>query len=114
MYIGALNPVSNRAGFSMAVEVLDEDTDDAVSLTDCTIVFEIYDTLSQTTKLSATTDNGKISIVDTGVFQIAFTATDMRTLDPQTYQVGCTIENDDSEPQQFIIGTLPVLSGVVA
>lgn len=113
MYIGTLSPASNKAGFSLLIEVVDDDTEDAIDLSACSIVFEIYDDLSETTKLSATTDNGKVTVGDTGIFQVAFTAADMRSLDAKTYKVGCTISNDDSQPQQFIIGSLPVLDGVV-
>jgi hypothetical protein len=114
MFIGTLPPVSNRAGFSHPIEVVDDDTDELVDLTGCTIVYEILDPTCDRTMLSATTSNGKVSITGTGAFQVDFTATEMRTLCPQTYQVGCTISNNDSEAQQFIIGTLPVLFGVVA
>lgn len=112
MLTGALPPVSNRAGFSMQFELLDDDTDEAVDLSDASIVFEVADNGS--IELSATTENTKVSIVDTGVFQVDFTATEMRTLCAKTYQLGCTVTNDDSEPQQLIIGTLPVLDGIVA
>lgn len=114
MFIGTLPPVSNRAGFSHPIEVVDDDTDEKVDLTGCTIVYEIVDPSCNRTMLSATTANEKVSITATGVFQVDFTALEMRQLCAQTYQVGCTISNADSEPQQFIIGTLPVLSGVVA
>jgi hypothetical protein len=113
MYQGTLPPRSNKAGWSLVVEVLDDDTDEAVDISDCTIVFELRDPRMITTALSATTDNGKITIGATGFFTVAFTGDDMKTLIAETYEVGCTITNNDSEPQQLIIGTVPILDGVV-
>lgn len=113
MYQGSFSPVSNRGGWSQNIEVVDADTDEYVDLSDATIVFEVRNPRTLTAELSATTGNSKVTVVDTGVFQIAFTASEMRDLCAGTYEVGCTISNADSEPQQFIIGTVPVLDGVV-
>lgn len=96
----------------MQFELLDDDTDEAIDLTGATIVFEVADIGS--VELSATTANTKVSIVDTGVFQVDFTATEMRALCAKTYQLGCIVSNGDSEPQQLIIGTLPILDGIVS
>lgn len=112
MLTGALPHVSNRSGFSMQIELLDDDTGEAVDLTGATIVFEISDDGS--TALSATTANSKVNLADTGIFQVEFTAEEMRELCAKTYMVGCTVSNADSEPQQLIIGTLPVLDGIVS
>lgn len=112
MLTGALGPVSNRAGFSMFVELLDDDTGNAVDLTGASIVFEVSDEGSAV--LSATTDNSKVTVVDTGIFKVEFTSDEMRALYAKTYLVGCTVSNPDSEPQQIIIGSLPVLDGIVS
>lgn len=112
MLTGTLEPASNRAGFSLIVELLDDDTGDAVDLTGASIVFEVSDNSSSV--LSATTSNAKVTIVDTGIFKVDFTATEMRALCAKTYTLGCTVSNADSEPQQLIIGFLPVLDGIVS
>lgn len=114
MYLGSLPPASNKAGWTFIAEVVDDDTDELVDLSEASIVFEVREQDGRSTVLSATSDNGKISIVETGVFQAAFTATEMRTLCRKTYEVGCTITNGDEEPTQFIIGTVPVLDGIVS
>lgn len=113
MYIGTLPPVSNKAGWSFVREVVDDDTDEPIDLSDATIVFEVRNACG-TIKLSATTSNAAITILDTGVFQAAFTADQMKTLCAETYDVGCTVQNGTAEPQQFIIGKLPVLDGIVS
>jgi len=96
----------------MIVELLDDETGDSVDLTGATIKFEVSDCGSPV--LSATTDNAKVSIVDTGVFQVDFSASEMGALCAKTYKVGCTVSSDDSEPQQLLIGSLPVLDGIVS
>lgn len=113
MYVGTLPPVSTRAGWTFVRQVVDDDTEEAIDLSSATIVFEVRSQLDGATALSATTSNGKITITGTGVFQVDFTASDMKNLDPGIYDVGCTVKNGSAEPQQFIIGTVPVLDGVV-
>lgn len=112
MYLGTLAPASNRAGFSRTFEVIDDDTGDLIDLSDCEIAFEARDPVSRTTVLSASVGSG-VTVEDTGVFNVAFTAAQMRALCSKTYEVGCTISNADSEPQQIIIGSLPILDGIV-
>lgn len=112
MYHGTIPPASNRAGFSRMFEIEDDETGDPVDLSDCEIVFAIRDPKSRSVMLTGSVGNG-VTVTDTGVFQVVFTATQMRALCAQTYEIGCTVSNDDSEPQQLIIGTLPVLDGIV-
>ncbi len=113
MYQGTLNPRSNRAGWTFTVEVKDQQTGDLIDLSDADITFDVRDKDSDTVKLSATVDNDLITIVDTGHFQVSFTDTNMRTLCAKTYEVGCIISNADSEPQQLIVASLPIIDGVV-
>lgn len=113
MYEGSLPRQSNKAGYAPVIEILDDDTDEAIDISDASIVFEIRDQLTGTTLLSATTTNAKVAVIDTGVFQASFTAAQMKNLNSGSYDVGCTISNADSEAQQLIIGTLPIIDGVV-
>lgn len=113
MYVGTLPPVSTRAGWSIVREVVDDDTDESIDLTGATIAFEVRDQRDGAIVLSATTGNGKVTVTDTGVFQVNFPASEMRELEPGIFDVGCTVQMPDEEPQQFILGTLPVLDGVV-
>lgn len=112
MLLGSLPAVSNRAGWTFQVEVDDEDTGEALDLSAARIVFEVR-APNGAIVLSATSDNGKIAVIDTGIFQVKFTAAEMNALCADTYDVGCTIQNGTDEPAQFIIGRLPVLDGVV-
>ena len=105
------DPITNRQDWVDQCEVRDEE-DELVDLDDATIVFEVYDRDSATTVLSATTDNGQITIDSDGIFSFNFPLDDVRGLFAKTYDVGCTIELN-GVTQQFFRGTVPVLDGVV-
>lgn len=107
-----LPPVSNRAGWTLTRELVDEDTGDAIDISTASIVVEIRDPFCDTSKLSATTSNGKVTITGTGTFDAVFTVDDMGTLDAYTYKVGGTLTMS-GETQQLFIYDLPVLDGVV-
>jgi len=112
MYIGPLDPASNRADFDLTIQTLDDDTGELIDLTGASIVFEFRNPLDCTTLLSATTDNSKVSITDTGTFTASFTRDDMATLCAGTLDVGCTI-SINGKTYQDIIGTIPIKDGVV-
>lgn len=114
MYIGSLDPVSNRAGWTFVREIVDDDTDEPIDLSDCEIVFEVRRCTDGRALLSATSANGGVTILDTGIFQATFTRAEMASLSAGSYEVGCTVQRDDEETQQFIIGKLPVLDGIVS
>lgn len=112
MRTGSLDPVSNRQSFQLIRQIIDAETGEAIDLTGATIVFEVRRKDCSGASLSATTDNGKIIFPTTDTYQIDFTVEEMRTLFPETYDIGLTFERDD-ETVQIIIGTLPVLAGDV-
>jgi hypothetical protein len=107
-----IEPVSNREDWQDQIEVFDDDGG-LVDLTDATIVLELADKETKSVLLSATTDNGKIVIDGDGTFSLAFTLSDMRTLEAKTYNVGCTILLNDVT-RQFFVGTIAVMDGVVS
>jgi hypothetical protein len=113
MYIGTFPAASNRQSWSYNLEVVDADTDEDINLTGATITFEFRDPRNLLTILSATTTNGKVTLATTGVFSVAFSLSDMQTLYPLTYDVGCTILVN-GETMQYIIGTISILDGIVS
>jgi hypothetical protein len=113
MYIGTFPAASNRQSWSYTLEVVDADTDEDIDLTGATITFEFRDPRNLLTILSATTGNGKITTPSTGVFIVSFSLSDMQSLSPITYDVGCTILVN-GETLQYIIGTIPILDGIVS
>lgn len=113
MFGAVLQPQSNRATFILEVEISDEETGDPIDLTGCTIEVQVrYQAQNGSTVLSGDTEGGEVTILDTGVFQIEFSATQMASICPDTYDVGAIISRD-GETAQILIGTIPVLEGVV-
>jgi hypothetical protein len=112
MYLGTLQPVSNKATWVETVEVRDDDNE-PLDITSATIVVAVRNKKSKRVELTAETGNGVTLPGDTGVFQFTFSVDQMGGLCPETYDVGVTIEIDDVTTQLFI-GTVAVLDGVVA
>lgn len=113
MFTGALNPASNKATWSVLYELIDTDTDEAIDLSGATeITVQVRDQRNCSPVLSGSLSGGEIAIVDTGIFQWTFTASQMSALCANTYEVGCTVEQN-GQTAQILIGTLPVLDGVI-
>jgi len=114
MLTGTLTPTSTSASWVESFEIVDDETDEAIDLTDVDeITVTIRDPKTLTPMLTATYTGNDIELVDDGVFQVSFTADEMGGLSPKTYDIGCTIEKDD-QTVQFLIGQLPVLDGIVS
>ena len=112
MFIGPLEPVSNKATWMALYELRDDETDELIDLSSVNeITIEVRDK-SCVTVLSATLTGGSIEHVDTGIFKWTFSKDQMSALTAKTYEVGCILEGE-GESLQLIIGTLPVLDGVV-
>jgi hypothetical protein len=136
------NPVlfpqlTNRESWTLPVQINDEDTDDPIALADdegnplVSIQFEVrrtghhhvssgygssfYDwgVGNEGPALKASIGNG-ITLLDTGVFQVYFSETQMRCLRRGTYEVGCTLASlDGVDVRQLFRGRLPILDGLV-
>lgn len=112
-YVGSLGPISNKTGWRAEYEIDDADTGAPIDLAGASIVIEARDECTGWIAISATTGNGKITIVDTGVFQVNVPPAETQCLHAGTYVVGATITLN-GESRQLIIGTLPVMDGVVS
>jgi len=124
MYEGTLSTISNRQSWSDSVELRDTDTNGLIDISTATeIVVQIAprgsvssngygDIASTSPLLTATLANGKVQHVQTGIFQFAFTKSDMRGLCGGIYDVEITIEKD-GETESLILGTVPIREGVV-
>lgn len=114
MYVGTLPAVSNRADWIDCVELRDTEEaspDDLIDLTGCTIILALLDE-DMVQRGTASTDDGNVNIVDTGVFEFTFPRSTMTTLVAGIHQLGCTIERDD-ETVQILIGSYNVVNGLV-
>lgn len=112
MYIGELKSVSNREDWKVPITVVDDDTDEAVDITGATITVAIRRQGCSSADMTLTVGSGvTITDADDGIFEFAFTVTQMRTLDPDTYDIGITV-TIDGETTQLFSGTVPILDGV--
>jgi hypothetical protein len=113
MFVGTLSPVSNRADWIEAFQLLDEeDPSEPIDISGATaITIEVRSPGTRSIVLTGTLAGGEIDHVEIGVFQWHFTPDQMSNLPAGDYEVGCTIVID-SITTQLIIGMLPVMDGV--
>jgi hypothetical protein len=110
MLVGSLQPTSNREDWTVFYELTDGETGELIDLSGVDeITVHVRDKHGRS--LTATLGSG-VTVVDTGVFSWTFTEAQMRTLQAKTYEVGCTLKSED-QTVQLLIGTLPVLDGIV-
>lgn len=112
MYQGSLPATSNREDFEAIFQLVDEDTGDLINLTSASIEFDISEPGCRPI-ITATTDNGKITLVEDTTFRVAIARSEMASLCAGLYDVGATVENA-GETRSFLIGALPVLDGRVS
>lgn len=110
MYQIAFPLTSNRASWIFTGQISDASTNEPLDLTGLKFVFEVRDCGSP--RLSATTDNGKFTIIGLGLFRWEFGESEMSCLRPGTYETGFTMAND-TQTVQLSVGPLPIVDGVV-
>jgi hypothetical protein len=107
---------SNRASWVFIGQITDLD-DNPIDLTGCSLVFAIREggnSWPYGGGLTASTDNGKLTIIDIGKFRWFFTLEEMGGLCAGTYNTGLTLTNDDgTQTVQLSVGPLPIIDGVV-
>ena len=117
MYHITFPPQSNRASWVFIGSLSDYYTDEPIDLTGCSMVFQIsqgdangYDV---NCGLVASTENEKLTFIDTGKFRWFFTVSEMQSLWPGTYKTGLRLTNDDgTQTIQLSVGPLPIVDGV--
>lgn len=114
MYEATLQPVSNRADWLGTLEMLDDDTGEAITdLTGVSLVIEVRARGAHHPILSATTDNGKVTDAGNGVFEWHFDRAEMSAVCPGSYEIGITMSRDDLTDQE-LIGIVPIVDGIVS
>lgn len=111
----SLSPVSNRETLNIQIELRDEETDELIDVSDVSeviIAIASRSASSSTPALSARLSSGQITQPELGIFECSFSADRMRSLCTGTYDIGGTLTKD-GETVQFLLGTLPVLDGVI-
>ncbi|WFR98724.1 hypothetical protein [Rhizobium tumorigenes] len=113
MYVASLQPVSNREDWFETIELIDDDTNEVIAdLNGVTAKVYVSDTGRRSRVLSGTTEDGHIVIDPLGVIQWHFTADEMKNICAGTYDIGFTVQRDGIV-QQELIGTLPVVDGIL-
>jgi hypothetical protein len=110
MYQGALSPISNREDWIVSSPLIDDDGSE-ITLTDATLeMWVCRQGCPQTALLSGSTDDGKITLLDTTNFQWAFTPNDMSVFCAGTYDVyfRATVDGITS---QILAATIPIVEG---
>ena len=113
MYHVQFPPQSNRASWLFVGLITDLD-DNPIDISACKLEFQIKGCKQSNAGLFASTDNGKITIIDVGKFRWFFTLDEMHGLYPGTYETGMTMTNDDgTQTVQLLVGPLPIVDGIV-
>lgn len=137
-----LPQLTNRESWTLTVALFDDDTGDPIALTDTngnpvvSFQFEVRQSGPRSGYgsggwggygpyagygsyydcgpiLSASLGKG-ITLIDTGVFQVYFSETSMKSLWSGTWDVGCTVaSNDGVDVRQIFLAKLPILGGRV-
>jgi len=111
MYHVLFAPQSTRASWEFYGELTDAQGV-PVDLTGCTMVFAANEKNGGGQRLLASTDNGKITFPDIGIFRWFFERGEMGGLCAGTYETGLTIAND-TQTMQLSVGPLSITDGVV-
>lgn len=114
MYEVTFPAATSSAGWSAAVEIIDDSTGRAIAdLSSYRAQLAVMDSCGNAV-LSADSDAGTITIVASlGQLKWSFSPDDMSGLcPPQTLNVGLTLTNSDGT-RQILVGKLPFIDGYV-
>jgi len=112
MYQVTFPPQSNRASWAFVGMITDLD-DNPIDISACKMVFAVRG--KDSNLLEASTDNGKLTIVDLGTFRWFFALEEMQGLRPIQHDTGLTLWNDDrTQTVQLSVGPLIIVDGVVS
>ena len=120
-YTGHIAAASNRADLKFRVELTDPVTNDFVDFTDATITVALrpvtgggnnYNSAMPT--LTGTNQDGHITIVENGLFDVHFSRHEMTQFSPGVLDIGITLLMASGITHQLFAGQIPVVDGVVA
>jgi hypothetical protein len=100
----------NNADWNTQFQFNDGETGDLIDFTgaDIQIVVKDHD---RCIRITASTDNGMISIVSTGIFELDVPAASMECLHPGSYEIG-GVYSLNGDIISLFTGSLSVISGV--
>lgn len=109
LYRGTFPEISNRADWITEIEIVNDETETPIDILTATFIVEIQD-VGFTPKLIATTENGKVTLPDTGIFRFTFSAEEMAALSEGNYYIGIRMTLD-SVRYQLIVAEVPIVEG---
>ena len=110
MTITLNSAATNNADWKTQFQFTDGETGDLLDFTGATIKLAVKDA-DGCQRLTASTDDGKIAIISTGLFELDIPASEMQCLCPGSYQVGGVYSLND-ETISLFTGTLSITNGV--
>lgn len=109
-YIAALRQ-SNRATWRDILEISDADTGDLIDLTGARITMTLCGERGD--KLTVSTDDGSINVIDLGKAEFVFTKGQMGGLCAGSYSIGARVQREtDGDVEQLIEGSVYIYEGV--
>lgn len=110
MAITLNSSATNNADWKTEFQFTDGETGDLLDFTGAVIEIEVKDQ-DYCRKIEATIDNGMISIVGLGTFELSVPESKMRCLSPGTYYMG-GVYSLNGEIISLFTGSLSIISGV--
>lgn len=110
MTITLNSSATNNADWKTQFQFSDGETGDLIDFTDAVIEIDVRDS-EGCRKIGASTTNGRIAIISTGIFELDIPASEMNCLCPGSYQVG-GVYSLNGETISLFTGSLSIVSGV--
>lgn len=110
MYYIQLQPISNSADWEDYIEITDSQNGDAVDCTGIDFTITVKDRRGVKV-LTASTDNGMITLQDTNRLQILVPKSSLSNLSAGSYDFGL-IATNGTNTDQAAYGTIPIIDGV--
>ena len=109
-YIAALRQ-SNRATWRDIIEITDSETGDLIDLTGARITMTLCG--ERGNKLTASTDDGSINVIELGKAEFVFTKEEMASLCAGSYSIGARVQREtDGDVEQLLEGSVYIYEGV--
>lgn len=102
--------ISNKADWTIQIIATDDETGNAIDFAGASVAVVVKDERDCLT-LTATTENGKVTLPSLGVVECKFDLDDMKKLSPATYKIGGVYELN-GETNQLFVGEFSVYDGI--
>lgn len=103
---------SNRADWIFNLKNTDPNDGSLIDLSAYSITIQVARRDRSWPELTGSTTNGHVTFPSAGIVSVAFPAPEMNCLVSGTYEVGAIV-SDGTNTTQLLIGTVPVVDGIV-